>query len=89
MPDCACARRKGTGRAVFSQTIVNRQGSVSDEDFDQVREAGYADGEVVEIVANVALNIFTNYFNHIAKTEVDFPEVRKLTTSGSTEPLNE
>jgi uncharacterized peroxidase-related enzyme len=66
---------------VFSQAIVNQKGSMSDEDFAQVREAGYTDGEVVEIVANVAINIFTNYFNHIARTEVDFPEVQKLTTA--------
>ena len=47
----------------------------------QVRNAGYTDGEVVEIVANVAINIFTNYFNHIANTEVDFPMAQKLTTA--------
>ena len=38
-----------------------------------MRRAGYTDGEVGEIVAKVALNIFTNYFNHVADTEVDFP----------------
>ncbi len=65
---------------VFCQAIVNQKGSLSDDDVAQVREAGYTDGELVEIVANVAMNIFTNYFNHIAKTEVDFPEVQKLTT---------
>ena len=65
---------------IFSQAIVNQKGSVSDDDVAEVRGAGYTDAEVVEIVANVAMNIFTNYFNHIAKTEVDFPEVQKLTT---------
>ena len=44
----------------------------------RVREAGYGDGEISEIVANVAKNIFTNYFNHVAQTEVDFPEVPPL-----------
>ncbi len=57
----------------FAQKIVRERGVVSDEDLQQVREAGYNDGEVAEIVANVALNIFTNYFNHVAGTEVDFP----------------
>ena len=37
---------------------------------------GFSDGEVVEIIAAVALNIFTNYFNHIAGTEIDFPVVK-------------
>ena len=40
-----------------------------------VIESGYSSAEIVEIVANVALNIFTNYFNHVAETEIDFPHV--------------
>jgi len=32
-----------------------------------------SNGEINEIVGNVALNIFTNYFNHVAETEIDFP----------------
>jgi len=35
----------------------------------------YGDEALVEVVAHVALNIFTNYFNHIAGTEIDFPRV--------------
>ena len=57
----------------FAQKIVKDRGIVSDDDIRQVRVAGYTDGEISEIVANVALNIFTNYFNHVAGTEVDFP----------------
>lgn len=59
----------------FVRTIVVSQGEVTDADVDQVRRAGYSDGDVAEMIANVALNIFTNYFNHIAQTEVDFPKV--------------
>ena len=62
----------------FARTIVAERGLVSDQDVQQVRDAGYTDGEIAEIVANVALNIFTNYFNHVAQTEVDFPTAPKL-----------
>jgi len=48
---------------------------VTDNDVKRVREAGYTDGEIAEIVANVALNIFTNYFDHVAQTGVDFPKI--------------
>jgi hypothetical protein len=41
-----------------------------------VRQAGYSDVEIVEIVANVALNILTNYINQVAQTDVDFPRVQ-------------
>ncbi|MDX2030225.1 MAG: carboxymuconolactone decarboxylase family protein [Blastocatellia bacterium] len=60
----------------FAHQIVVKRGEVFDSEVQAVREAGYTDGEIVEIVANVALNIFTNYFNHVAQTVVDFPKVR-------------
>lgn len=60
----------------FAHQIVVKRGEVLDSEVQAVREAGYNDGEIVEIVANVALNIFTNYFNHIARTTVDFPKVK-------------
>ncbi len=59
----------------FAQTIIARRGEVTDDDMDRLRRAGYSDGEIAEIVANVVLNVFTNYFNHVAQTEVDFPAV--------------
>jgi uncharacterized peroxidase-related enzyme len=59
----------------FARTIVLERGEVSDADVQKVREAGFSDGEIAEIIANVSLNIFTNYFNHIAGTEIDFPKV--------------
>lgn len=57
----------------FARKLVDQRGRVTDADVEQVRRAGYGDGEINEIVANVALNIFTNYFNHVAGTEIDFP----------------
>lgn len=65
----------------FARKIVSDRGNVSDDDVQKVRQAGYTDGEVAEIVANVALNIFTNYFNHVARTEVDFPAAPELTAA--------
>jgi uncharacterized peroxidase-related enzyme len=59
----------------FARAIVDTKGFVDDEVLDRVRRAGCSDAEIAEIVANVAVNIFTNYFNHVAQTEVDFPVV--------------
>lgn len=59
----------------FAQTVVVSRGEVSDDALARVRGAGYTDGEITEIVAIVAVNIFTNYFNHVARTDVDFPRV--------------
>lgn len=59
----------------FARKVVAERGRVSDEDVESVRAAGAGDDEIAETVATVALNIFTNYFNHVADTEVDFPAV--------------
>jgi hypothetical protein len=41
-----------------------------------VTDAGFTPGEVGEIVAHIALNVFTNYFNKVAETDIDFPKVK-------------
>lgn len=60
----------------FAVRVLETRGNVSDRELAAVRDAGYSDEEVVEILANTVLNIFTNYFNHVAGTEIDFPVVR-------------
>lgn len=62
----------------FARAVIETRGFVSDEDLAQVRAAGYGDGEIGEIVANVALNVFTNYFNNVAGTAIDFPRAPAL-----------
>ena len=62
----------------FAQKVVRERGHVDDADVDGLRQAGYSEGEIAEIIANVALNLFTNYFNHIAETEIDFPVAPEL-----------
>lgn len=64
---------------VFAQKVTLNRGVINDDELSQVRLAGYTDGEIAEIVAHVAMNIFTNYFNHIADTEIDFPMADLLT----------
>jgi uncharacterized peroxidase-related enzyme len=59
----------------FAQAVLRTKGFVSDDELAQVRAAGHSDGEIGEIVGAVALNVFTNYFNSVAQTEVDFPAV--------------
>ena len=62
----------------FARRIVETQGFVTDEDIDDIRSADYGESEIAEIIGHVALNIFTNYFNHVAETEIDFPAVPEL-----------
>ena len=62
----------------FARKLVDERGRVSDADVAEVRAAGLDDGGIAEVVANVALNIFTNYFNHVAETDIDFPKVEPI-----------
>ena len=67
----------------FAREIVVKRGWVDDVELARVREAGYGEGEVAEIVATVAYNTFSNYFNHVAETEVDFPPVALATKAAA------
>ena len=53
--------------------IVQARGIVENADLDAARDAGLSDSEIVETIANVVANIFTNYLNHVAETDIDFP----------------
>ncbi|NRQ34854.1 hypothetical protein HII36_23910 [Nonomuraea sp. NN258] len=56
--------------------MVSDRGGVSDADLKAAREEGLSDGEIAEVVANVALNVFTNYIDTTADTDIDWPVVR-------------
>ncbi len=59
----------------FAQVLVRGRGAVTDADVAAVREAGYSDEQLAEIIATVALNVFSNYFSVVADTDIDFPHV--------------
>ncbi|RZT09834.1 uncharacterized peroxidase-related enzyme [Duganella sp. CF402] len=60
----------------FAVAVVNNRAQISDEEVSNLREVGYTDEEIVEILAHVALNLFTNYVNVAFKVPVDFPSVK-------------
>ena len=73
---CAEASDPRTAAALrFARVVIRERGFVSDTDLADVRAAGYTDGEIGEIIGTVALNVFTNYFNSVAQTNLDFPAV--------------
>jgi uncharacterized peroxidase-related enzyme len=62
----------------FARTVVTKQGIVDDADVEAARAVGNGDAEIAEVVAHVALNIFTNYFNNVVGTAIDFPRAPAL-----------
>jgi len=59
----------------FAVKVVDSRAQASDADVAALRRAGFDDGEIVEILAHVALNLFTNYVNVALAVPVDFPRV--------------
>jgi uncharacterized peroxidase-related enzyme len=59
----------------FAAKIVRERGHVGDADLVEVRNAGFDDAQLIEIVLHVALNTLTNYVNEVAGTQIDFPAV--------------
>ena len=59
----------------FAAKVAFARGHVAEQDLAAVKLAGYSDAQIVEIVLHVALNTWTNYFNEVFKTDIDFPVV--------------
>lgn len=82
-PDVLKAVRAGqpTGDArrdalvTFVRTLVQTSGTLSEDAVAAVRAAGFTDSQLVEIGLAIAIIVFTNTFNRINDTVVDFPAV--------------
>jgi uncharacterized peroxidase-related enzyme len=70
---------KSAAALALARSIVATRGNVKDADLSAARAAGLTDAEIAEVVAHVGLNVFTNYFNQVASTELDFPRVDTAT----------
>ena len=80
------ADEKAAAALRFAVNVVRERGRVPSSEVEALRAVGYTDGDIAEIVAAVALNMFTNYFNHIAGTEIDFPVVRATAAPSTVTP---
>ena len=60
---------------IVARTAASRSGTISDERFAEIKAAGYTDAQLVEISLAIALITFTNVFNRIADTPLDFPGI--------------
>lgn len=67
----------------FALAVVDKRGHVEDSEVQALRQAGFDDGAIVEIMAHVALNLFTNYVNVAFAVPVDFPGVHLRPKAGA------
>ncbi len=59
----------------YAREVVANKGVIAQSATESLKTAGVSNEELVEIIAHIGMNIFTNYFNHIAGTVIDFPVV--------------
>jgi uncharacterized peroxidase-related enzyme len=67
---------KAAAALCFTAQVIKNRGRVPADEVEKLRSAGFSDEEIVEIVALIALNVFRNYLNLIAGTEIDLPAVK-------------
>lgn len=65
----------------FALTVLQNMGDVTTAELQAVRDAGFDDGEIVELIALVGLNVLTNLVGKAAQIDIDFPEVELLATA--------
>lgn len=66
---------KAEAALAFARALVEHAGEVSKAEFDAVRAADHSDGEIIEIITHVAMNIFTNLLGKATQIDIDFPEI--------------
>ncbi len=59
----------------FARSLVDNMGEVTTAEITEVREAGFSDADIVEIITHVAMNIFTNIIGKASHVDIDFPKV--------------
>ncbi|HEX5377072.1 MAG TPA: carboxymuconolactone decarboxylase family protein [Phenylobacterium sp.] len=72
----ASADPKAHAAVRFAAKVAETRGKVADADLKAVRDAGFTDAQIVEIVGLVTENVLTNFVNNVAQTDIDFPVVR-------------
>ena len=58
----------------FVTKVMETKGFVEDDDIQAVKDAGYNDGQIAETIAFIGLATYSNLFNHVYGTPLDFPE---------------
>lgn len=62
----------------LSREAAARTGNVSDAVWQAALDAGWTTEELAEAFVHISVNLFTNYFNHYAGTELDLPPAPEL-----------
>jgi uncharacterized peroxidase-related enzyme len=69
---------KAAATVALARALNDTLGDVTPAELEAARAAGLSDAEVVEVIALVALNVFTNLIGKATQVAIDFPKVALL-----------
>ena len=67
--------KKAAAAVTFARSLVEHTGDVTNAEIQTVRDAGYNDSDIVEIITHVGMNVLTNILAKASRVEIDFPKV--------------
>lgn len=59
----------------FARSLSENKGEVTTAELLEVRNAGYSESDIVEIITHVGMNLLTNILAKSSRVEIDFPKV--------------
>jgi uncharacterized peroxidase-related enzyme len=72
---------RAAAAVVFARSVLDNKGQVTAGEIDAVRQAGYNDEQIVEIIGHVGLNTLLNYFGKATRIDIDFPRAPALASA--------
>jgi uncharacterized peroxidase-related enzyme len=59
----------------FARALVEHTGQVTTNEINELRDVGYGEAEIVEIITHVGMNLLTNILGKASRVDIDFPKV--------------
>lgn len=76
------ANRAGTSRddkaavaVKFARSLVAHMGEITTAELLEMRDTGYSEADIVEVITHVGMNILTNILGKAGRIDIDFPKV--------------
>lgn len=59
----------------FARALAEHKGEVTNAELQAMRDAGYSEADIVEVITHVGMNVLTNILGKASRVEIDFPRV--------------
>lgn len=67
--------RKAAVAVRFARSLLAHMGEITTDELQEMRDAGYSEADIVEVITHVGMNILTNLLGKAGRIDIDFPEI--------------